>query len=419
MSKAFPAGSHSQGGDLGISQAIPLHDPDGEELNGRAVKIAFFVPSLEIGGGTSTTLAYARHAAEADLDVSVALTSEPGNQAMTNIADGLAVVRFADATKEQFDVVIASWWRDVLLLSRVSARRRIHFIQGPEDLFYSDNGGPRALIQELYRIPVPAIAVSHWLKNYLQVTYARDVKAVAHPGIDKSVFSTSGPTFSKREPGRLRVLVEGPLGVSFKSVIEALRLSKSMADETWLLTSTDVGAIAGVDRVFSRLSRADTASVYRSCDLLLKLSTVEGFGLPPLEMFHCGGTCVVFDSTGVTDFAEHGRNALVAPSGDFQAASRLLTEVRSDRGLLARLQTGALETSARWPAESEAGQHFVASVESLTEGASEVEDEVEALGRLDAIEGHDELPPRRPWNRLLHNRWTRSLRYSVEVNRSR
>ena len=149
----------------------------------------------------------------------------------------------------------------------------------------------------------------------------------------------------------------------------------------------------------------------------MKLSTVEGFGLPPLEMFHCGGTCIAFDSTGVTDFAEHGRNALIAPFGDFQTAGRLLADLRSDRALLGRLQAGALETSARWPTEPEAARHFVESVESLAVGASEVDGEVEALMGLDAIERHDEVPRRTPWDRLLHNRRTRSIRYSVEVMR--
>jgi glycosyl transferase family 1 len=386
-------------------------------MSGQPLKIAFVLPNLEIGGGVSIALANARYAAESGRDVSVALTGDLMDQAMANVGDGVAVVRFADATRDQFDVVIASWWRDVLLLPRLSARRRVHFVQGPEDLFYGEDDGPRASVRELYRIPVAAMTLSHWLKRYLGDTYAREVDAVAHPGIDKAIFATSGPTVSSRERNRLRVLVEGPLGVSYKNVVEALRLSRSIADETWLLTSTDVGAIVGVDRVFSRLSPAQAAAVYRSCDVLLKLSTVEGFGLPPLEMFHCGGTCIVFDSTGVGDFAEHGRNALVAPLGDFQAAGRLLADVRSDRELLARLQAGAVETSAGWPTEPEAARNFVESVESLAVAASEVDDVTDALRRLDSIVGDDEVPEPSRWDRLVHNRRTRSLRYSLEVMR--
>ena len=122
-----------------------------------------------------------------------------------------------------------------------------------------------------------------------------------------------------------------------KSVVPALRLARSLSDETWLLTSTDVGAISGVDRVFSRLPPDETADVYRSCDILLKLSLIEGFGLPPLEMFHCGGTVVGFDgpSTAITEYAEHGRDCLLAPAPTIQGrrgASRGVAQRPSPAG---------------------------------------------------------------------------------------
>jgi hypothetical protein len=233
-----------------------------------SLKIAFVFPNLEIGGGVSIALANARHAVESGLAVSIVLTSDLADEASHVRDDGLAIVRLRDVKKHEFDVAIASWWRDVLLLPRLSARRHVHFIQGPEDLFYDTDDAERASIGELYGLPIAAITLSHWLKNYLGATYGREVNGVAHPGIDKTVFTTSGPTFANREHNRLRVLVEGPLGVGFKGVVDALRLSRSIADETWLLTSTDVGSIAGVDRVFSRLSPAQAASVYRSCDVL-------------------------------------------------------------------------------------------------------------------------------------------------------
>ena len=57
-------------------------------------------------------------------------------------------------------------------------------------------------------------------------------------------------------------------------------------------------AFPGVDRVLSRVPIDRTGTVYRSCDVLMKLSRVEGMYSPPLEMFHCGGTVVTYDVTG-------------------------------------------------------------------------------------------------------------------------
>ena len=71
-----------------------------------------------------------------------------------------------------------------------------------------------------------------------------------------------------------------------KNVPKTIEICReSEADEIWLLTSSAVDTYEGVDRVFSRLPIEDTAKVYRSCDVLVKLSLVEGMFGPPLEMF--------------------------------------------------------------------------------------------------------------------------------------
>ena len=43
-------------------------------------------------------------------------------------------------------------------------------------------------------------------------------------------------------------------------------------------------------------------------------------------MFHCRGTVVAFDgpSTAITEYAKHGRDALLAPAPDYKAAGEHL-----------------------------------------------------------------------------------------------
>ena len=269
------------------------------------------------------------------------------------------------------------------------------------------------LVQNLYRVPVPTVTITDWLAQRLQSEYGRDRPAVVRNGVDKSVFRPGGPTVAPRSPVRLRVLVEVPLGVWNKNVLPALRVSRSKADETWLLTPTPVGPISGVDRVFSGISPAEVAAVYRSCDVILKLSTVEGFAMPPLEMFHCGGTSVVFDTPGPTEYADHGRNALVAPFADFGAAAECLSVLRRDRALLARLKTGALATADAWPSQAEAGQRFLDAVTSLVSAEyrsiTRVSRELAARAPLDS--------PSRPGVliRMRRHRLVRSLMCSLQI----
>jgi glycosyltransferase involved in cell wall biosynthesis len=110
--------------------------------------------------------------------------------------------------------------------------------------------------------------------------------------------------------------VEGPLGVSYKNVEKTIELCRQAeVDEIWLLTSSEVTDYPGVNRCFSRVPITETAAIYRSCDLLVKLSYVEGMFGPPLEMFHCGGTALVYDVTGHDEYIRHQQNSIVVPRG--------------------------------------------------------------------------------------------------------
>jgi glycosyltransferase involved in cell wall biosynthesis len=327
------------------------------------VRIVFVIPDAEIGGGVSVATAHARNAIDAGHDVTLAVSD--WNPKVARTVQGISAMSLAEAMTGEYDLAIASWWQDVLRLSQLSAATQIQFIQAPEDLLYRPGDLSFDLVRDLYRVPIPAVTIAEWLAEHLHSAYGRDRPIVVRNGVNKSVFRPDGPSFAPRTPDRLRVLVEGALGVWNKNVLPALRVSRANADETWLLTPTPVGPIVGVNRVFSGISPHDVAAVYRSCDVVLKLSTVEGFALPPLEMFHCGGTSVVFDAQGPTEYAEDGRNALVATVGDFRAAGERLALLRSERALLDRLKAGALATADAWPSEETSGHHFLEAVTAL------------------------------------------------------
>jgi len=123
---------------------------------------------------------------------------------------------------------------------------------------------------------------------------------------------------------------------------------KSNADEIWLLTSSDIESYDGIDKVFSKVSIFDTPLIYRSCDVIVKLSYVEGMFGPPLEMFHCGGTAIVYDVTGYDEYISHNNNALVVKTGDEAQVIKFINKLKEDSELLHRLKIGALETAKQW-----------------------------------------------------------------------
>jgi glycosyltransferase involved in cell wall biosynthesis len=383
------------------------------------LRLALVVPSLGIGGGNAVVLSHARVAAEAGHDVTVVVSGDGDGVLAPTDAHPTRAVSLDHAVGQTFDVAVASWWQDVFHLPKLRAARHVEFVQGPEDRLYSPDepeSDPLSydLVRALYRIPLRTITVSDWLADYLRQEHGRGQITVVKNGIDKSVFRPDGPSIAARDPRRLRVLVEGPLGVGWKNVVPALRLSRPIADETWLVTSTRVGRIAGLDRVFSRLAPAEVASVQRSCDVLLKLSIVEGLSLPPLEMFHCGGPCIVFRGNGVMDYVVHGRNALISDPGDFPSAADQLSSLKRDRGLLELLREGALETAASWPTEVDAGLKFVAVLEEVAaEGPA---GDADALEQVRSLAARHPAPVARSRHVRIRDRvLVRSLRHSIEI----
>ena len=137
-------------------------------------------------------------------------------------------------------------------------------------------------------------------------------------------------------------------------------------DEIWLLTSSDVSTYPNADKVFSKISIEEAAEVYRSCDVLVKLSYVEGMFGPPLEIFHCGGTAIVYAVTGYDEYIQHDYNALVAEPDDEDAVINYLKTLKTDKQLLARLQNNAKITAAAWLDWQPASQNFMQMLEEAS-----------------------------------------------------
>jgi hypothetical protein len=210
---------------------------------------------------------------------------------------------------EEFEAIISTWWLTCYDLYQLKAKAYIYFNQSVESKFYKENEILNKLYADsTYLLGLSVITEATWIKNYLKEHYGINASLVRN-GIRKDIYKKDGKAVATREEGKLRVLVEGPLNVFFKNTEGTIKLvTESKADEVWLLTSSDIEEYPGVDRVFSRVPILKTPEIYRSCDVVVKLSYVEGMFGPPLEMFHCGGTAIVYNVTGHDEYIIHDRN---------------------------------------------------------------------------------------------------------------
>lgn len=336
-------------------------------------KVAFLLWSPDISGGTNVIFEHATRMRAAGHEISIITDDKPNLERLNWFpqARDLIWLNYQEASSLNFDLVIATWWRTVFYLPRLRANKYCYFVQSIESRFYSeDQVVLRNLVELTYSLDLNFVTEASWIKNYLRDEFEKVAKLVRN-GIRKDYFSTSISAISPRVSGKLRVLVEGPLGVSFKNTELAVELCRSsQADEIWLVTSTEIGAYPGVDRLFSRVPISRIGEIYASCDVLIKLSTVEGMFGPPLEIFHTGGTSISYDVTGYDEYIEHEVNGLVSFSRKNQEVIDFIDKLKKDELYLSSLKKEAITTAEAWPDWCKSSNEFLCACEEIIDSGN-------------------------------------------------
>lgn len=325
------------------------------------MRVCFLVGSVAISGGTYVIFQHASFLRAAGYDVTLGVQEAFTDSTLSwhDESQNLRCIPINQAKNEKFDLVIATWWKTAFELSEFSAERYAYFVQSIESRFYPGIQRPlRTLVEMTYRLPVAFLTEAAWIQEHLRSKFGKNA-ALVRNGIRKDVYRVAGSTLVSRDVARPRVLIEGHFGVPFKNTALAVRLAKeAKAKDIWILTGSTIRWLPGVSQVFSRVPMVKTAEIYRSCDVLLKLSTVEGMFGPPLEIFHCGGTAVVFDVTGHDEYMVDGHNSRVVKTGDLDQVVAVLKRLLNDRDEMARLKVGAVQTASGWPSWRESSAAF-------------------------------------------------------------
>jgi len=326
------------------------------------MRVCLLVHDLSPSGGVRVIISHARALQQAGHEVELLLThGAPARH------DGLVVSSLKDARVNGYDCAIATWWETAPALYELQAKRRLAFLQSFEQRFYTqaeplERQGAAAVLA----LPVDFVVVSDWMKDVLRDLRPDARCRVVRNGVPKRVFAAARRS---RHDGPLRVLIEGQPGLWFKGVEQAIAAARAMREPARLtLVSLDPPAAeVDVDKAVSGLSAEKMAELYADSDVLLKLSRIEGLGLPLVEAAHAGVPCVVGPFGAHADLVDHGRNGLVVGFDDEPGTTRALDLLAADRDLLESLSQGALALAAGWPSEDESGRAFAAAIEELEE----------------------------------------------------
>jgi len=258
-------------------------------------------------------------------------------------------ITLKEAEKFHFDALITTFWKTCYLLQKLNADSYLYFNQSVESKFYpEDDFNQRNAAEATYLLDLNIITEASWIQKYVKNNYDIEAELVLN-GIKKENYSVTGDSYAERENGKLRVLIEGNIVSSFKNVPKTIEICKnSKADEIWLLTNSPIQNYEGVDRVFSNIPTNETQKIYRSCDVLVKLSTVEGMFGPPLEMFHCGGTAITYNVTGHEEYMKHDYNSLITEINNDAKILEYINLLKDNPEKLDFLKKNAILTSEHW-----------------------------------------------------------------------
>jgi glycosyltransferase involved in cell wall biosynthesis len=337
--------------------------------NGAGRSVLFLVGSSGISGGTYVILQHAKWLLDHGWDVVLGVRfPDAGAPRWHPALEQVPILSIPDAAaKQAYDLAVATWWPTVFELPEVDARHYAYLVQSAEARFYGDipeEQWAQPLAELTYTFGIPIITIATWLQVYLAARHGAPSFLVRN-GIRKDLYNPLGPTLEPRHADLLRVLVEGPAHVPMKNTETAARLARAGgADEIWHLTGQGSGLTSLCDRTFEQVPVEAVPTIYRSCDVLVKLSKVEGMFGPPLEMFHCGGTAVTYDVTGYEEYL-NDENSIVVPTDDEQGVVDAIRLLKREPDRLRSMRHAALATASRWPDWEQSSSEFGRFVAAL------------------------------------------------------
>lgn len=249
--------------------------------------------------------------------------------------------------EESFDIAVATWWETAYYINQIKALHYAYLVQGNETEFYVPGDPRREFVQQTFQENFLFLTVSKTLQKHLRREYSVESRVVCNP-IAPEPFNSPHPAIARNSSKR--ILVEGDPNWPLKRIDYTFNILDSFPDLEVIWVSPIECAVDQWPRArrFQRLPYSLIPAVFSSCDLILKLSATESFSRPVMEMFGVGGTAIVSDFQGHSDYIKHEENALVVPVDDAEATKSAIRRLLLEPELFTKLKNGAKNTYREW-----------------------------------------------------------------------
>jgi glycosyltransferase involved in cell wall biosynthesis len=309
------------------------------------MKIVYLIPCCGVSGGIAVICQHANRLLKRGHDV--LFVTETDERSIDWFPGQSVPIVGMDEYPVEVDILVATGWSTSFRVAILPARRKFYFVQSDETRFHAPDSPWEHITRLSYTIGFNYLTEARWIKAWLLNHFGQDAELVPN-GLDETFFFPSEP-LEPKNPEKPRILLEGAIGLPYKGMAVAFEAVKDLDVDIWCVsTFGQPEEHWRCDRFFEQVPMMEMRRIYSSCDILLKLSRVEGFFGPPMEMMACGGAVVVGEVTGYDEYIENEVNALVVdPLQPMQAASAIRRLI-DDRSLRERLIENGRQTAQQW-----------------------------------------------------------------------
>lgn len=349
------------------------------------MKIVYVLTSNLLCGGHIIVLQHVTRLAKRGHNVSICILDETVPSKSSSFAwfpDFDCPVVHPKDFPDEVDICFATFWDTLIQVLKLPAKHKVYFVQSDETRFYDDLIMKNWVVLT-YLCNIHFMTEAKWIVDWLKDNFGHQAVYIPN-ALDPNIIYPDKPIASKRED-KLRILVEGTIDSPFKRVKEAIEASQGLGCEIWCVSNGGLPSPDWkIDRFFYKVDFSQMKKIYSSCDILVKLSSVEGFFGPPLEMMACGGVCIVSDVTGYDEYIKDEYNALVIPNGDINLARQALKRLIGDNNLYSKLQSNGKLTahSMKWENSIDKLETFCKSLSSQPKSFHVKAEKIEFLRKL-------------------------------------
>jgi len=321
----------------------PLNTPTLQESK-VLPSICYIIPTTNITGGVAVVCEHLNRLKKLGYKVLIASYDNKTNLSWFP-KQSVKIIPLKNNKKivESYDIVVATGWITAYELALLNIKRKIYFVQSDETRFYPEGSFLKSRVEYTYHLPFEYMTEARWIRDWLKNEYNHKAEYVPN-GVNTEIFYPDTPLEPKPK-NKKRILLEGAINLPFKGMEEAFKVVQDLDCEVWCVSYDGKPKPEWhCDRFFEKVPMNQMRRIYSSCDILLKLSRVEGFFGPPLEMMACGGIPIVAKVTGYDEYIVHKKNAIVVKPGDINSTRKVVQSMTKDKKLLKILAANSHDT---------------------------------------------------------------------------